>query len=124
VLLFCILFGLSMDYEVLMLSRIKESYELSHDNTHAVAEGLAKSAGLIVSAALIMVAVFSAFTLARVVLIQAVGFGMALAVALDATLVRVLLVPATMRLLGHLNWWAPAHLLKRRRRLGSPATRP
>jgi len=107
VLLFCILFGLSMDYEVLMLSRMKECYARTSDNTLSVAEGLEKSAGLITSAAAIMVAVFSAFALAKVVLIQAVGFGMALAVLLDATVVRVLLVPATMRLFGDLNWWAP-----------------
>ena len=81
VLLFCVLFGLSMDYEVLMLSRIKESYERTHDNTLAVAEGLEKTAGLITSAAAIMVVVFAAFALANVVLIRAVGFGMALAVA-------------------------------------------
>ena len=118
VLLFCVLFGLSMDYEVLMLSRIKESYEKTGDNTHAVAEGLEKTAGLITSAAAIMVAVFAAFALARVVLIKAVGFGMALAVAIDATLVRLLLVPATMRLFGHLNWWAPAVLVRLRRSLG------
>jgi RND superfamily putative drug exporter len=118
VLLFCILFGLSMDYEVLMLSRIKESYERSGDNTQAVAEGLEKTAGLITSAAAIMVAVFGAFALASVVLIRAVGFGMALAVALDATLVRVLLVPATMRLFGDANWWAPRPLLALRAALG------
>ncbi|HEY3821341.1 MAG TPA: MMPL family transporter [Polyangiaceae bacterium] len=118
ILLFCVLFGISMDYEVLMLSRIKESYERSGDNTHAVAEGLEKTAGLITSAASIMVAVFAAFALARVVLVRAVGFGMALAVALDATLVRVLLVPATMRLFGRLNWWAPAPLLRLRAALG------
>ena len=88
ILLFCVLFGISMDYEVLMLSRIKESYERSGDNTHAVAEGLEKTAGLITSAASIMVAVFMAFALARVVLVRAVGFGMALAVAIDATLVQ------------------------------------
>jgi len=114
VLLFCTLFGLSMDYEVLMLSRMKESWERTKDNTQAVAEGLEKTAGLITSAAAIMVAVFSAFALARVVLITAVGVGMALAVALDATLVRVLLVPATMRLLGDLNWWAPGFLKRKR----------
>jgi putative drug exporter of the RND superfamily len=107
VLLFCMLFGLSMDYEVLMLSRIKESYERTHDNIFAVADGLEKTAGLITGAAAIMVAVFGAFALAQVVLVRAVGFGMALAVLLDATIVRVLLVPATMRLFGHMNWWAP-----------------
>jgi RND superfamily putative drug exporter len=107
ILLFCVVFGLSMDYEVLMLSRMKEAHERGLDNALAVAEGLEHSAGLITSAAAIMVAVFAAFALARVVLIQAVGVGMALAVTLDATLVRVLLVPATMRLFGELNWWAP-----------------
>jgi RND superfamily putative drug exporter len=123
-LLFCILFGLSMDYEVLMLSRIKESWDASGDNTHAVAEGLEKTAGLITSAAAIMVAVFGAFALAQVVVIKSVGFGMALAVGLDATLVRVLLVPATMRLLGHANWWAPKPLLELRRKLLSSLTWP
>jgi RND superfamily putative drug exporter len=107
VLLFCILFGLSMDYEVLMLSRMREAWLRTNDNTHAVAEGLEKSAGLITSAAAIMIAVFSAFALARVVLIRAVGFGTAFAVLLDATIVRLLLVPSTMRLLGRANWWAP-----------------
>jgi RND superfamily putative drug exporter len=118
VLLFCVLFGLSMDYEVLMLSRIKESYEKTHDNTLAVGEGLEKTAGLITSAAAIMVVVFAAFALAKVVLIRAVGVSMALAVLIDATLVRLLLVPATMRLLGKWNWWAPAALVKLRAVLG------
>jgi RND superfamily putative drug exporter len=129
VLLFCCLFGLSMDYEVLMLSRMKEAFVRTGDNTASVAEGLEKSAGLITSAALIMVIVFGAFSLARVILVRALGFGMAVAVAVDATLVRVLLVPATMRLLGDLNWWAPAPLVRLRRALhleqpaGSPDSR-
>jgi putative drug exporter of the RND superfamily len=114
VLLFCVLFGLSMDYEVLMLSRIKETFERTHDNTLAVAEGLEKTAGLITSAAAIMIVVFSAFALAKIVLIRAVGFGMALAVGVDATLVRLLLVPATMRLFGRWNWWAPGPLVRLR----------
>jgi RND superfamily putative drug exporter len=118
ILLFCVLFGLSMDYEVLMLSRMKEAWEKTGDDTGAVAEGLQKTAGLITSAAAIMVAVFAAFATARVVVIQAVGLGMALAVAIDATLVRVLLVPATMRLLGHWNWWAPRPLAALQRRFG------
>ncbi len=118
VLLFCVLFGLSMDYEVLMLSRIREAYLRSGDNTAAVAEGLQKTAGLITSAAAIMVAVFGAFAVAQIVIVKAIGFGMALAVALDATLVRVLLVPSTMRLFGHLNWWAPRWLLTIRKSLG------
>ncbi len=110
VLLFCVLFGLSMDYEVLILTRMKEAYERTHDNTLAVGEGLEKTGGLVTSAAAIMVAVFISFGLAKVVLIQAVGVGMAIAVALDATLVRVLLVPATMRLFGDANWWGPKWL--------------
>jgi RND superfamily putative drug exporter len=118
VLLFCVLFGLSMDYEVLMLSRIKESWEKTQDNTHSVGEGLEKTAGLITSAAAIMIVVFSAFGLATIVLIKAVGLGMALAVLIDATLVRLLLVPATMRLFGKWNWWAPAPLMRLRAALG------
>ncbi len=117
-LLFCILFGLSMDYEVLMLSRIQESWERTGDNTRAVAEGLEKTAGLITSAAAIMVAVFGAFAVVSIVIVRAVGFGMALAVALDATLVRILLVPAAMRLFGEANWWAPPLLVALRKRLG------
>lgn len=115
ILLFCVLFGLSMDYEVLILTRMKEAYERTKDNTVAVGEGIEKTAGLVTSAAAIMVAVFVAFGLAKVVLIQAVGIGMAIAVALDATLVRVLLVPATMRLFGDANWWGPKwlHTLQR-----------
>jgi RND superfamily putative drug exporter len=107
VLLFCVMFGLSMDYEVLMLARIREEWERTHDNTRAVAYGLEKTAGLVTSAAAIMVCVFSAFALASVVLLRAVGVGMALAVLIDATLIRLFVVPATMRLLGSLNWWSP-----------------
>jgi len=117
-LLFCVLFGLSMDYEVLMLSRIKETWERTHDNTLSVAEGLEKTAGLVTSAAAIMIVVFAAFGLAQIVMIRAVGLGMALAVLIDATLVRLLLVPATMRLFGKWNWWAPAPLVKLRAALG------
>lgn len=115
VLLFCNLFGLSMDYEVLMLTRMKETFDRTADNQSAVATGLEKSAGLITSTAAIMVAVFGSFALAHVVLIQATGFGMAVAVAMDATIVRVLVVPATMRLLGDWNWWAPGSPIGRSR---------
>ncbi|MCW5801813.1 MAG: MMPL family transporter [Deltaproteobacteria bacterium] len=107
ILLFCILFGLSMDYEVLLLSRIREAYALHGDNTRAVVDGLDHSAALVTSAAAIMVTVFGAFAFARFIVIKEVGFGMALGVALDATLVRLLLVPSTMVLLGRWNWWAP-----------------
>lgn len=118
VVLFCAVFGLSMDYEVLMLTRMQEEYLRTRDNTRAVAEGLQRSARLVTSAAAIMVAVFSAFALAKVVILKAVGVGMALAVALDATIVRVLIVPATMRLFGDLNWWAPTPLAKLYHALG------
>jgi len=105
VLLFCVVFGLSMDYEVLLLSRMKEEYDKDGDNARAVTEGLAQSGRLITSAAAIMVAVFAAFALASVVIVKAMGVGMTMAVTLDATLVRLLIVPATMRLFGDLNWW-------------------
>lgn len=112
VLLFCSVFGLSMDYEVLMLSRMREEYDRTGDNTGAVAEGLERTGKVVTSAAAIMVVVFGAFGLSRVVVVKAMGVTLALAVALDATLVRVLIVPATMRLFGDLNWWAPAPLLR------------
>jgi RND superfamily putative drug exporter len=118
VVLFCATFGLSMDYEVLLLTRIQEEWERSHDNTHAVAEGLERIGPLITSAAALMVAVFSAFAMADVVILKIMGVGTALTVALDATIVRVLVVPATMRLLGHVNWWAPGWLLRLRAALG------
>ncbi|MEO8632821.1 MAG: MMPL family transporter [Chloroflexota bacterium] len=115
VILFCIVFGLSMDYEVLLLSRIQEEYRRTKDNTHAVAEGLERSGRLITAAAGIMVAVFTGFALADVVIIKSIGLGMAVAVALDATLVRALIVPAAMRLLGDLNWWAPPPIARAHR---------
>jgi RND superfamily putative drug exporter len=110
VILFSIVFGMSMDYEVLLVSRIQEEYVRTGDNTRAVADGLERSGRLITGAALIMVAVFMAFGLAEVVLIKAIGIGLAIAVAIDATLVRALAVPALMRLMGDLNWWAPKPL--------------
>ncbi len=110
IIMFSVLFGLSMDYEVLLLSRIQEAYRRTGDNTESVAEGLAKTAGVITGAALIMVTVFSAFALAESITIKSIGVGMAIAVLIDATIVRVLLVPATMRLMGKWNWWAPGPL--------------
>ena len=110
VLLFCIVFGLSMDYEVLLISRIQEEFQRSGDTTRAIAEGLERSGRLITGAAGIMVAVFLAFGLADVVVIKSIGLGLAIAVAIDATLVRALIVPALMRLLGRANWWAPQPL--------------
>lgn len=110
ILMFCVLFGLSMDYEVFLLTRVMEAYRETGDNRASVAEGLQRSGGVITSAAAIIVVVAGSFVAADVILIKALGFGTALAVLLDATLVRTLLVPATMRLLGKWNWWAPAPL--------------
>jgi RND superfamily putative drug exporter len=118
VIMFSVIFGLSMDYEVLLLSRIQEAYRRTGNNTAAVAEGLARTAGVITGAALIMVSVFAAFALADTITIKVIGVGMAIAVLLDATIVRVLLVPATMRLLGRWNWWAPGPLQRFADRLG------
>jgi len=110
VIMFCIVFGLSMDYEVLMLSRIHEEWERTGDNTLAVANGLQKTGGLITGAAAIMVVVFSAFGLSSVIILKQIGLGLALAILIDATLVRALVVPSTMRLMGKWNWWAPSWL--------------
>jgi RND superfamily putative drug exporter len=110
VILFCVLFGLSMDYEVFILTRTKEIWDRTRDNTEAVARGLERSGRIVTSAALVVVVVAGSFAFADIVLIKALGVGMALAIALDATVVRALLVPATMRLLGRWNWWIPARL--------------
>jgi putative drug exporter of the RND superfamily len=119
VILFSIVFGMSMDYEVLLISRIQEEYRRSGDNQAAVAMGLEKSGRLITGAALIMVAVFLAFGLASVVIIKAIGIALAIAVAIDATIVRILIVPAIMRLLGRANWWAPRPLAWLHQRIGA-----
>ena len=110
VIMFCIVFGLSMDYEVLMLSRIHEEWERTGDNTLAVANGLQKTGGLITGAAAIMVVVFGAFGLSSVIILKQIGLGLALAIFIDATLVRALVVPSTMRLMGKWNWWSPKWL--------------
>jgi RND superfamily putative drug exporter len=107
IIMFCLLFGLSMDYEVFLLSRMKEEYEATGDNARAIVVGLARSGQVITSAALIVVVVSLAFVSADIVLIKALGLGTAIAVFIDATIVRGLLVPAIMRLLGAANWWAP-----------------
>jgi uncharacterized membrane protein YdfJ with MMPL/SSD domain len=109
-LIFAIVFGLSMDYEVFLMSRIREHYLEHGDNERAVAEGLSTSARTISSAALIMTAVFSVFVLTGVPSIKELGLGCAVAIALDATLVRLILVPAAMKLLGNWNWWMPSWL--------------
>jgi putative drug exporter of the RND superfamily len=109
-MLFAIVFGLSMDYEVFLLSRIKEEYDQTHDNATAVAHGLAKTARLITAAAAIMICVFGSFVLSDLRVLKLVGFGLAFAVFIDATVVRLVLVPATMELLGDRNWWFPKWL--------------
>jgi RND superfamily putative drug exporter len=112
IVMFCILFGVSMDYEVFLLSRMREAWDQTRDNRIAVATGLARSGRIITGAALILVVVASAFVTADVVLIKALGLGIALAIALDASIVRTLLVPATMRLLGQWNWWVPRQMAR------------
>ncbi|HEV7389491.1 MAG TPA: MMPL family transporter [Gemmatimonadaceae bacterium] len=106
-MLFTILFGLSMDYEVFLLSRIKEEYERTGDNSASVVNGLGQTGGLITSAALIMVVLFGSFGFTRLTATREFGLGLAFAVALDATLIRVVLVPTLMGLLGRANWWFP-----------------
>ncbi len=108
--LFSILFGLSMDYHVFLLSRIREEYDRTGDNAEAVAYGLRTTGGIITGAAIIMVAVFSGFAAGRLTALEQMGFGLAVAVFIDATIVRSILVPATMRLLGDRNWYLPRWL--------------
>ena len=124
VILFSIVFGMSMDYEVLLISRIQEEYQRTGDNQAAVAMGLEKSGRLITGAAAIMVAVFLAFALADVVIIKAIGVGLAIAIAVDATIVRILVVPSVMRILGRANWWAPRPLAMLHRRIGAGEASP
>lgn len=110
VLVAVVAFGLSMDYEVFLLSRIKEEHDAGKSNTDAIAAGLQKSARIITAAAFILAIVFAAFVTSGVTGIKLLGFGVAFAILLDATLIRALLVPALMRLFGELNWWAPKSL--------------
>ena len=105
ILMFCTIFGVSMDYEVFLLSRIREAYEYGESNTASVAKGLTSTAGIITSAAAIIVVVTGAFAFTGIITTKAVGLGLAVAVLVDATIIRVLLVPATMRILGDWNWW-------------------
>jgi RND superfamily putative drug exporter len=107
VMLFTILFGLSMDYEVFLLSRVREEFQKSGDNTRAVALGIGGTAGIITSAAMIMISIFASFGFTRLVPTREFGLGLAFAVALDATLIRVVLVPALMAISGRWNWWWP-----------------
>jgi RND superfamily putative drug exporter len=111
ILLFCTLFGLSMDYEVFLLSRVREEYLVTRNNTQSVTKAIGASARVITGAAAIVVAVAGSFSLAAdVIQIKALGLGIALAVLADATIVRGLLVPSTMQLLGDWNWWVPGWL--------------
>jgi len=109
-LLFAIVFGLSMDYEVFLLSAVREHYDRTGDNRTAVSAGLAATARVITAAALIMVFVFGSFVFSDIRALKLIGLGLAVAVAIDATIVRILLVPATMELLGKANWWLPSWL--------------
>jgi RND superfamily putative drug exporter len=111
-ILFAVVFGLSMDYEVLLLSRVREEFERTGDNEASVAKGLARTGRLITNAAALLVVVVGAFVTSDILFMKTLGVGMALAVGLDATIIRALLVPATMRLMGKWNWWAPAPLKK------------
>jgi RND superfamily putative drug exporter len=118
ILMLAILFGLSMDYEVFLLSRIREEWDRTGDNTTAVAAGIQRSGRIITSAALLLAVVIGGFATSGIVFLKMIGVGMLVAVLLDATVVRALLVPATMRLLGRVNWWAPAPLARWWRRHG------
>jgi putative drug exporter of the RND superfamily len=107
VMMLAILFGLSMDYEVFLISRIREEYSKDEDTRRAVADGLAKTARVITAAAAIMVVVFLSFVTSQEVFLKLFGIGLAAAIFLDATVVRMVLVPAVMQLLGPRNWWIP-----------------
>jgi RND superfamily putative drug exporter len=118
ILMFCIAFGLSMDYEVFLLARIKEEHDLTGDNTHSVAMGLERTGRIVTAAAALLAVTFIAFGTSQVAFIKLFGLGLALAVIMDATIVRGTLVPAFMRLAGEANWWAPAPLRRFHRRFG------
>jgi hypothetical protein len=118
ILMLAITFGLSMDYEVFLLSRIREHYDITGDNTAAVASGLQRTGGIITSAALLLVIVVAAFSASGITFIKLMGVGMIVALIVDATIVRVLLVPATMRLLGGANWYTPRPLRRLYARYG------
>jgi uncharacterized membrane protein YdfJ with MMPL/SSD domain len=118
ILVLAIVFGLSMDYEVFLMSRIREQYDLTGDNTAAVATGVQRTGGIITSAALLLLVVIGAFSLSGITFIKMIGVAMLIAIVIDATIVRILLVPATMRLLGRANWWAPGPLRRLYARYG------
>jgi RND superfamily putative drug exporter len=118
ILMLAIIFGLSMDYEVFLLSRIRERYDQTGDNAASVAAGLQRTGGVITSLALLLIIVVGAFSASGITFIKLMGVGMIVALVVDATIIRVLLVPATMRLLGQANWWAPRPLRRLYARYG------
>jgi RND superfamily putative drug exporter len=126
ILMLAVLFGLATDYEVFLLSRVREEWDRTGDNTTAVATGLQHTGRIITAAALLLGVVVAGFATGGVMVIKLIGLGMIVAIAVDATLVRALLVPATMRLLGRWNWWAPGPLAKVYRRYGirEPSSEP
>ncbi|HEU5280288.1 MAG TPA: MMPL family transporter, partial [Gaiellaceae bacterium] len=121
--LFATLFGLSMDYEVFLVMRMRESWDMGNDNAAAVAHGLERTGRIVTAAALIMVAAFSGFVAGRVPGLQQLGLGLALAILLDATLVRAVLVPSLMAVLGRWNWWLPAGVARLLRVPPSPLSK-
>jgi RND superfamily putative drug exporter len=123
VMMFAVLFGLSMDYEVFLLSRVREEYLRTGQTSDAVADGLAKTARVITAAAAIMVVVFLAFVFSTEVFLKLMGVGMATAILVDATIVRMVLVPAVMQLMGRANWWIPGWLDRLLPRLDGEPTR-
>lgn len=112
ILIVAILFGVTTDYEVFLLSRIREQWDAGHDNANAVATGLQRTGPIITSAAVLILVVIAAFSTSKILFIKLIGVGMAISILLDATIMRAILVPATMKLLGHWNWWAPGPLLR------------
>ena len=114
--MFCIIFGLSMDYEVFLLTRVKEFYDSTESNSRSVEYGLAKTGRVITSAALILALVSAAFATGEIVFVKALGIGTALAILIDATVIRILLVPSLMYLLGDWNWWSPRFISGKRSR--------
>ena len=124
VLILAVVFGLSMDYEVFLLSRVRAEWERTGDNTAAVAAGLQQTGGVITSAALLLLVVIGAFSTAGITIVKLLGVGMFVAIVVDATLVRALLVPATMRLMGRANWWLPPFLRRFHRAGHEPVHRP
>jgi putative drug exporter of the RND superfamily len=123
IFLFALLFGLSMDYEVFLVTRMREAWDAGLDNTHAVADGLERTGRIVTAAAIIMVAAFSGFVAGRIAGLQEFGLGLAVAILLDATIVRALLVPSLMAVLGRWNWWLPAPVARIVRVEPSPLTR-